>query len=86
MNNEVKQSDNTELMLFKIPRQLADISKVMTLDKGDIILTGTPKGVGQVKAGDKITAGIKIDGKDVSEANIDVDIVDRDGPYEFKET
>src|ERR1700753_796204 len=38
VNDQVKQSDNTELMLFQIPRQLADISRVMTLEKGDIVL------------------------------------------------
>jgi acylpyruvate hydrolase len=86
VNNEIKQSDNTELMLFQIPRQLSDISRVMTLDKGDIVLTGTPKGVGPVKTGDIMKAGMKIDGKDIEEANIEVPVVDREGPYEFKET
>src|SRR3569833_3367908 len=46
VNNEVRQQDSTELLLFRIPRHLRDISKVMKLEKGDIILTGTPKGVG----------------------------------------
>src|ERR1700753_2470291 len=41
VNGDVKQQDNTELMLFRIPRQLSDISKTMTLEKGDIVLTGT---------------------------------------------
>ncbi|KAF2634904.1 hypothetical protein P280DRAFT_412677 [Massarina eburnea CBS 473.64] len=86
VNNEVKQSDNTELMLFRIPRQLSDISRVMTLEKGDIVLTGTPKGVGPVKSGDVMRAGLKVDGKDIEEANIEVPVVDRDGLYEFKET
>ncbi|KAI4153862.1 MAG: hypothetical protein LQ340_002045, partial [Diploschistes diacapsis] len=44
VNGESRQSDNTELMLFRIPRQLSDISSVMTLEKGDLVLTGTPKG------------------------------------------
>ncbi|KAF2682633.1 hypothetical protein K458DRAFT_419480 [Lentithecium fluviatile CBS 122367] len=86
VNNEIKQSDNTELMLFRIPRQLSDISRVMTLEKGDIVLTGTPKGVGPVKTGDIMKAGLKADGKDIEEANIEVPVVDREGPYEFKET
>jgi acylpyruvate hydrolase len=86
VNNEVKQSDNTELMLFKIPRQLSDISRVMTLEKGDLVLTGTPKGVGSVKPGDIMKAGLKMNGKDIEEANIEVPVVDREGPYEFKET
>ncbi|KAF9735807.1 hypothetical protein PMIN03_005794 [Paraphaeosphaeria minitans] len=86
VNNEVKQSDNTELMLFRIPRQLSDISRVMTLEAGDIILTGTPKGVGPVKTGDVMRAGVKVDGKDIEEASLEVPVADREGPYEFKET
>lgn len=84
VNGDVKQSDNTELMLFRIGRQLSDISKVMTLEKGDIVLTGTPKGVGTVVTGDVIEAGLKVGGKD--EAKIKVDVKDREGPYEFTPT
>ncbi|KAF2739312.1 hypothetical protein EJ04DRAFT_509018 [Polyplosphaeria fusca] len=86
VNGQMKQSDSTELMLFRIPRQLSDISKVMTLEAGDIVLTGTPKGVGPVVTGDVMKAGLKVDGKDVEEANIEVPVVDREGPYEFFET
>jgi acylpyruvate hydrolase len=86
VNEEVKQSDNTELMLFRIPRQLSDISRVMTLEEGDIVLTGTPKGVGSVKTGDVMKAGLRVDGKDVEEASLEVMVQDREGPYEFKET
>lgn len=86
VNGEMKQSDNTGLMLFQIPRQLSDISRVMTLEEGDIVLTGTPKGVGQVKTGDVMRAGLKVDGKDIEEANLEVPVVDREGPYEFRET
>ncbi|PVI08074.1 hypothetical protein DM02DRAFT_608178 [Periconia macrospinosa] len=86
VNKEVKQSDNTNLMLFRIPRMLSDISRVMSLEKGDIVLTGTPKGVGPVKTGDVMRAGLKVDGKDVEEANIEVPVIDREGLYEFKET
>jgi acylpyruvate hydrolase len=77
----MKQNDSTELMLYRIPRQLQDISRVMTLEAGDIVLTGTPKGVGTVGAGDRMRCGIQVDGKDIAEAGIE-----RDGPYEFKET
>ncbi|KAL1603900.1 hypothetical protein SLS60_005492 [Paraconiothyrium brasiliense] len=86
VNNEIKQSDNTDLMLFRYPRMLSDISRVMTLEKGDIVLTGTPKGVGPVKTGDIMRAGLKVDGKDIEEANLEVPVADREGPYEFKET
>jgi len=86
VNGEVKQQDNTELMLFKIGRQLADISKVMTLEKGDIILTGTPKGVGPTVPGDVIEAGIRVGGKDIDEARMKFEVKEREGPYEFRET
>ncbi|KAF2806721.1 fumarylacetoacetate hydrolase domain-containing protein 1 [Mytilinidion resinicola] len=86
VNNQVRQADSTELMLFRIPRQLSDISKVMTLEKGDIVLTGTPKGVGSVSAGDVMRAGLKIGGREIHEADIEVEVVEREGPYEFKET
>ncbi|KFY19013.1 hypothetical protein V491_04626 [Pseudogymnoascus sp. VKM F-3775] len=58
VNGEKKQDDSTGLMVFRIPRILSDISKVMKLRRGDIVLTGTPKGVGSVKPGDVMTAGI----------------------------
>lgn len=86
VNGEVKQSDNTELMLFRIPRMLSDISRVMTLEKGDLVLTGTPKGVGPVKTGDVMKAGLTVDGNVLEEASMEVPVVDREGPYEFKET
>ena len=86
VNGEVRQEDNTELMLFRIPRQLSDISSVMTLEKGDVVLTGTPKGVGQVKTGDVMRAGIRVDGQEVEEGRIEVEVEDREGRHEFKET
>lgn len=86
VNGEMKQNDNTELMLFRIGRQLADISKVMTLEKGDIVLTGTPKGVGPVVTGDVMEAGLKIDGKELEQAKLKVEVKDRGGAYEFAET
>ena len=86
VNGEVKQEDSTELMLFRIPRQLSDISKTMTLEKGDIVLTGTPKGVGTVVTGDVMEAGIRIQGKEVEEARLKVEVQDREGPYEYAET
>lgn len=75
-------------MLFDIPRMLSDISKVMTLEEGDIILTGTPKGVGPLKGGDVVKCGLEADGREVVEARIEVEVVDDDsqGGYEFKET
>jgi len=84
VNGEVRQSDNTNLMLFRIPRQLSDISKVMTLEKGDLVLTGTPKGVGPVQVGDVIRAGVKVGGKEIE--TIEEEVKEREGPYQFNDT
>jgi acylpyruvate hydrolase len=86
VNNETKQSDSTNLMLFQIPRILSDISKVMTLEKGDIVITGTPKGVGPVVPGDVMTAGLKVDGKELPESKIEVTVEESTSTYEFAET
>lgn len=86
VNNEHRQLDSTELMLFRIPRILSDISKVMKLEKGDIVLTGTPKGVGAVVPGDVMRAGIKVGGKELQEGYIEVAVEESTSTYEFKET
>jgi len=86
VNDEVRQNDSTELMLFKIPRVLSDISKVMTLEPGDIVITGTPKGVGPVVPGDIMRAGIRIDGKELEDAKIEVGVEESKGSYVFAET
>ena len=86
VNNQFRQRDNTELMLFQIPRLVSDISKVMTLEKGDLILTGTPKGVGSVVTGDVMTAGIEVGGKEVPESKLEVPVADSQSSYEFAET
>ncbi|HEY3364525.1 MAG TPA: fumarylacetoacetate hydrolase family protein [Symbiobacteriaceae bacterium] len=51
-NGDVRQSDSTSLMLHRVPKLIAYISEIMTLVPGDVLLTGTPKGVGPMKAGD----------------------------------
>lgn len=86
VNNEVRQQDSTELMLFRIPRLLSDISKVMTLEPGDIVLSGTPKGVGPVVPGDIMRAGIKVNGKELEEGKIEVSIEESTGAYVYGET
>lgn len=88
VNNEPqpRQCDNTRLFLFQIPQVLAAISSVFTLEKGDIIITGTPKGVGPVVPGDTMYAGISIDGKELDCAKIKVRVEDSAGVYEYRET
>ncbi|KAL9410275.1 hypothetical protein AB3S75_044108 [Citrus x aurantiifolia] len=58
VDGEIRQKGSTKDMIFKIPYLISHISSIMTLFEGDVILTGTPQGVGPVKVGQKITAGI----------------------------
>lgn len=51
-NGEIAQSGCTDLMLWKIDELIAYVSQFFTLKKGDIIFTGTPKGVAKVSPGD----------------------------------
>jgi len=46
-------------MVFSIPQLVAFISSVMTLEAGDLILTGTPAGVGPLQAGDEVAVEIE---------------------------
>ncbi|MGO4387847.1 fumarylacetoacetate hydrolase family protein [Microvirga sp. 2YAF29] len=48
VDGEVKQDSNLGLMIWKVPEIIANLSKYFTLQPGDIILTGTPAGVGPV--------------------------------------
>ncbi|MFZ5814069.1 MAG: fumarylacetoacetate hydrolase family protein [Bacillota bacterium] len=57
-NEEVRQSDSTSLMIHDVPKLLSHLSQIMTLMPGDLILTGTPKGVGPMKPGDLIEISI----------------------------
>jgi len=58
VDDELRQKGSTNDMIFKIPFLISYISSIMTLMEGDVILTGTPEGVGPVRVGQKIKAGI----------------------------
>ncbi|EEC75501.1 hypothetical protein OsI_12099 [Oryza sativa Indica Group] len=58
VDDELRQKGSTSDMIFKIPSLISYISSIMTLMEGDVILTGTPEGVGPVRPGQKIKAGI----------------------------
>jgi 2-keto-4-pentenoate hydratase/2-oxohepta-3-ene-1,7-dioic acid hydratase in catechol pathway len=66
LNGRIMQDSNTGLMLFKVPSLISFISKNFTLNPGDVILTGTPHGVGcfrepslYMKNGDQIVVEIE---------------------------
>jgi 2-keto-4-pentenoate hydratase/2-oxohepta-3-ene-1,7-dioic acid hydratase in catechol pathway len=59
VNGEVRQQARTSLLLHQIPTLIEYVSQVMTLLPGDVILTGTPAGVGPVQVGDEVSVTIE---------------------------
>lgn len=66
VNGQLRQKANTKDMVYKVDRLIEEMSNIMTFEEGDFISTGTPEGVGPVKDGDIIEAGIS----GYSESNI----------------
>ena len=58
VNGEPRQNGTSADMIHRIPQIVAHISAIFTLEAGDVILTGTPAGVGPVRAGEVMTAEI----------------------------
>jgi 2-keto-4-pentenoate hydratase/2-oxohepta-3-ene-1,7-dioic acid hydratase in catechol pathway len=54
VNGEVRQQSGADDMVFDIPALVAHISRIMTLEPGDLIATGTPSGVGPLASGDVV--------------------------------
>ena len=59
LNGDLKQDGSTRDLIFDIPNLVAHISAVMTLLPGDVILTGTPEGVGPMEVGDEVEVSIE---------------------------
>ena len=60
LNGKLRQSGNTKNMIFPLPRLIRHVSRIMTLFPGDVVTTGTPSGIGPMKAGDRVD--VQIDG------------------------
>jgi 2-keto-4-pentenoate hydratase/2-oxohepta-3-ene-1,7-dioic acid hydratase in catechol pathway len=54
VNGAVRQQQSTADMVFNVATLLQHISAVMTLEPGDVVMTGTPSGVGRLQAGDRV--------------------------------
>ena len=59
INGEVAQDSNTHEMVHRIPDLIASASRIMTLERGDILATGTPAGVREIRAGDVLRGTIE---------------------------
>jgi 2-keto-4-pentenoate hydratase/2-oxohepta-3-ene-1,7-dioic acid hydratase in catechol pathway len=59
VNDEVKQDSRTSLLIHDIPALVSHVTAVMTMLPGDVLLTGTPAGVGPLVAGDTVSVSIE---------------------------
>jgi len=66
LNGNVMQSDNTDNMMFPVAETLVDLTRAITLEPGDLLITGTPSGVGQAR-----TPPVFMKGGDVCEIDIE---------------
>ncbi|KAJ2009915.1 hypothetical protein GGI04_000014 [Coemansia thaxteri] len=63
---QVRQNGVTDAMIFQIPQLVEHISRIMTLEEGDLVLTGTPSGVGPIQPGEHVVAGMEYQGEELS--------------------
>lgn len=84
VNGKLRQDGDSSLMLTSFSKILQHISQVMVLEEDDIILTGTPAGVGELFPGDKLNLELFFSGEKLSEAKFVCE--ERPGTYVFKET
>jgi 5-carboxymethyl-2-hydroxymuconate isomerase len=68
VNNDLRQDGFSGDMIWTVDELLVFVSKIFTLEPGDLILTGTPEGVGRLKSGDRLEATIS----EVGTVNFDV--------------
>jgi len=68
INGKTVQKADTSLMLYKPSTILEEINSFMTLNDGDIVMTGTPKGVGIIQPGDQYSGKITLRGKVITQA------------------
>ena len=59
VNGEMRQMASTREMMFPVQQLIAFISSIMTLEPGDLILTGTPAGIGPLNAGDGVEVSVE---------------------------
>lgn len=58
LNGELRQDASTAMLIFSLPTLLSYITRVITLEPGDLVLTGTPAGVGPMQPGDSVEVAI----------------------------
>jgi len=64
VDDELRHDGSTALMIYDIRRLLTDASRLMTLEPGDLLLTGTPEGVARLEAGKRVRATLSGDDRE----------------------
>jgi fumarylpyruvate hydrolase len=59
VNGELRQQSDVSQLVWKVPQIIAQLSQLYALAPGDLIFTGTPSGIGPLKVGDQIEAGVE---------------------------
>ncbi len=73
VNDSLRQQGNTRDLIWPVDYIISYVSSMMTLEPGDVILTGTPEGVSEIKAGDRIRA-VLVEKSEL--CRLEVDVVD----------
>jgi 2-keto-4-pentenoate hydratase/2-oxohepta-3-ene-1,7-dioic acid hydratase in catechol pathway len=63
VNGETRQDARTDDMVFDVPELVAEVSRFVTLNRGDVIATGTPSGVGEIGPGDEVEVEVESVGR-----------------------
>lgn len=58
VNGEVRQDGSTSMMIFPLPFLISYVSRFVTIEAGDVMATGTPEGIGEIRPGDVVCASI----------------------------
>ena len=78
-NGDLVQDDTTEDLLFPFAQLVADLSQLLTLEEGDIILTGTPAGASVAKPGDVVE--VEVTGGDFSSGRLATKVMEGTTPF-----
>ncbi|WFD31382.1 acylpyruvate hydrolase [Malassezia sp. CBS 17886] len=83
VDGATRQRGNTRDMIFSIPQLLEHVSSIMTLQTGDVVLTGTPKGVSELRPGDTVTAGLQLPCSSEILAQLRLPVTQRENGFVF---
>ncbi|CAO3628949.1 unnamed protein product [Cunninghamella echinulata] len=85
VNDTFRQNGNTKDMIFNVPSLIEFVSSIMKLQTGDVVLTGTPKGVGPIVHGDVVTCGLRVESDEKDLVDLKFNVKNRENSlYSFK--